>query len=153
MLLSEASTTLASTAHGRPPINSLWFWGGGTATIWKRDVRGAVLGDDGLLAACARHAGVAHHVDKRDLTEVLRKVTGDLLLVDHVEADGFDIGRFAQEVLKPACAALASGRLARLVIHDHHGELTMTRTARWRLWRRAGVFLEGLRRAGEAEAQ
>jgi len=151
MLLYEAPTNLTRMAEGRAPINSVWFWGGGTAPILKRDGRGAVLGADALLTACAQHAGIAHHDDKRALAELLRNAAGDLLLVDHVEAAEFDISRFAQEVLKPACAALASGRLARLVIHDRRGELSMTRAARWRLWRRAGVFLDGLRRARDEQ--
>ncbi len=153
MVLYEAPTNLARVAEGRAPINSVWFWGGGTAPLLKVGSRGAVLGDDALLAACARHAGIAHHADKREFTEVLRAVTGDALLVDHVEPGDFDITRFAREVLTPACAALASGRLASLVIHDQHGELLMTRAARWRLWRRAGVFLDGLRRARDEDTQ
>ena len=153
MLLYEAPTNLARVAQGRAPINSVWFWGGGTAPILKAAARGAVLGDDALLAACARHAGVAYHTDQRGLAAVLRATTGDVLLVDHVEASGFDITHFAREVLTPACAALASGRLASLVIHDHRGELVMSRSARWKLWRRAGVFLDGVQRALDEDAQ
>jgi hypothetical protein len=153
MLLYEAPTNLARAAAGRAPINSVWFWGGGTAPILKAGSRVAVLGDDALLAACARHAGIALERDKRALRDVLRTTAGDVLLLDHVEADGFDINAFAREILAPACAALASGRLATLVIHDHERELAMTRAARWRLWRRAGVFLDTLRRARDDEAR
>ena len=153
MLLYEAPTNLARSAQGQAPINSVWFWGGGTAPILKAAARSAVLGDDALLAACARHAGVAHHADKRGLATVLHATTGDVLLLDHVEASDFDITLFAREVLAPAGAALASGRLASLVIHDHRGELVMTRKARWKLWRRAGVFLDGVRRAHDDYAR
>ena len=107
----------------------------------------AVLGDDALLSACARHVGIDHRREPGVLRETLGVGNGNVLLLDHVEAEGFDIARFAHQVLAPSAAALASGRLATLAIHTHRGQLRMNRKARWKLWRRAGVFLDGLRRA------
>ena len=151
MLLYEAPTNLARVAAGRAPINSVWFWGGGTAPILKAEARGAVVGDDALLAACARHAGVAHHADRGALGEVLRHTEGDVLLLDHTDASGFDLSRFVVEVLAPARAALVRGRLATLTIHSQHGQLVMHRHALWKLWRRAGVFLDNVRRTLDPE--
>ncbi len=147
MLLYEAPTNLERVAQGRAPINSVWFWGGGTAPILKSGHYHAVLGDDALLGACARHVGITHRSEPAVLRETLGVGDGNVLLLDHVEAEGFDIARFAHQVLAPSAAALASGRLATLAIHTHHGQLRMNRMARWKLWRRAGVFLDGLRGA------
>ena len=147
MLLHSAPVNETRSAAGRAPINSVWFWGGGAAPPARRDASSTVLGDDALLATCAQHAGSVLHADKRMLAEVLRGVTGDVLLLDHVDVVDCDIERFEREVLRPAVAALASGRLTRVVIHDREAELSLTRGARWRLWRRGGQFLHALRAA------
>ncbi|RAO76129.1 phosphoglycerate mutase [Dyella jiangningensis] len=46
-------------ALGLPPINSLWLWGGGTLPNRVRTTLKGVIGDDVLLGALARRAGVA----------------------------------------------------------------------------------------------
>lgn len=147
MLLHSAPVNETRSAAGRAPINSVWFWGGGAAPSAGRDVSSTVLGDDDLLATCAQHAGCVHHADTGMLAEVLRGVTGDVLLLDHIDVADCDIERFEREVLRTAVAALASGQLTRVVIHDREGELSLTRGARWRLWRRASQLLDALRAA------
>ncbi|MBK8958360.1 MAG: hypothetical protein IPM80_07960 [Proteobacteria bacterium] len=153
MVLYGAPANDARGAAGRAPINSVWFWGGGSAPAIARGTRGAVLGDDDFLAALAHRAGLTHQRAAKGLEEVLHDACGDVLLLDHTGFEQCDVARFADEILAPASAALSRGRLAEVVIHAEGAELSLTRGARWRLWRRATVFLDALRRMREGEAR
>ena len=145
MLLYEAPTNQARAASGRAPINSVWFWGGGSPSMPRTVLGGAVLGDDALLAACARHAGFEYRREPAALAALLRERPGDVLLLDHHELETVDLSRFERDILAPALSALRRGRLAHVAIHGHHVELAFTPAARWRLWRRASRFLASLR--------
>lgn len=147
MLLYGAPVNDTRAATGRAPINSVWFWGSGTTPTLVAGERAAAVGDDDLIGACARHAGIVHEREPRRLEEVLHGARGDVLLLDHGDAAACDLGRFADGVLGPAFAALAKGRLAQVVIHVGPFEITVKRHTRWRIWRRAGAFIDALRRA------
>ena len=153
MLLYEAPTNQARAASGHAPINSVWFWGGGSPST-PRAVRGAaVLGDDALLAACARHAGIDYEREPTALAALLRELPGDVLLLDHCDLATVDLLRFERDILAPALGALRRGRLSHVVIHSHPIELAFTPAARWRLWRRASRFLAILRARQVADTE
>ena len=153
MLLYEAPTNQARAASGRAPINSVWFWGGGSPSMPRTVLGGAVLGDDALLAACARHAGFEYRREPTALAALLRERPGDVLLLDHHELEAVDLSRFERDILAPALSALRRGRLAHVAIHGHHVELAFTPAARWRLWRRASRFLASLRAHSVPQAE
>ncbi len=153
MLLYEAPTNQARAASGRATINSVWFWGGGSPSMPRTATGGAVLGDDALLAACARHAGIDYEREPTGLAALLRERSGDVLLLDHHDLETVDLSRFERDILAPALSALRRGRLAQVAIHSHQVELAFTPAARWRLWRRASRFLASLRAHSVAQAE
>src|SRR3546814_15930088 len=64
-LLNEAQIILHNhpwnarrAAAGKPPVNSLWFWGGGMLPDSVATHQGQVASDDVLLQALASNAGM-----------------------------------------------------------------------------------------------
>lgn len=58
VLLHQHPVNVTRRQHGLPPINSLWFWGGGSLPPRVTAHVNGVLGEDVLLLALARRAGI-----------------------------------------------------------------------------------------------
>ena len=153
MLLYEAPSNLARAASGRAPINSVWFWGGGMPSSPRARPGDSALGDDALLAACAQHAGISYRREPAALELHLQTHAGDVLLLDHLDAESVDLMRFERDILLPGLRALRRGRLKQMVIHGHGLELAFTPTACWRLWRRGQQLLVTARARLDADAE
>ncbi|MEQ8232821.1 MAG: hypothetical protein RLW61_21605 [Gammaproteobacteria bacterium] len=141
MLLHDCAVNDARAAAGQPPINGVWLWGAG-------ELPGAVAppafawGADDLLAACAAHAGVPHDDDPAALAHALARPPGAVVARWPRGAAG-SLEELLAGVIEPAAAALAAGRLARLVIDTAHAELVSTRGSRWRVWRNPARWIAG----------
>lgn len=134
-LLSEAQVVLHNhpwnarrVAQGKPPVNSLWFWGGGVLPDQVKSTHAHYRGDDEIAIALAHAAGILSPPQA-----VFSTGEGDTLfdLVAHR-----DLGRLERDWLVPAFNALREGSLARLVLETEDGlRLRQERKHRWRLWR------------------
>ena len=58
VILHQHTHNAARRQHGMPPINHLWLWGGGVLPTSVHTSLTQVAGDDLLLAALARQAGI-----------------------------------------------------------------------------------------------
>jgi hypothetical protein len=118
VLLHNHPRNAARIATGLPPVNSLWFWGGGALPDRVAASCACVLGEDFELRALARRAGAD-------------KATGDVL-VDHRRDR--DWTRMAA-ALRDGVAGRAA--FARTVVDFADGVRFELRPAqRWRVWRR-----------------
>jgi hypothetical protein len=140
-LLSEAQVVLHNhprnverIAAGLPPVNSLWFWGGGHAPDHVTTPHAAVFGVEPLLQALAHAAGVA-------ATPLPASFAGTEGLYDL--RDRRDAADLARDWLVPATEAVRRGDLPSLQFDfgDGHG-LAIERRQRWRVWRRPLATLE-----------
>jgi hypothetical protein len=111
VLLHNHPRNAARTAVGLPPVNSLWFWGGGTLPARVDCTSAAVLSEDAEVRALARLAGaravagetgsvLADLRRERDWTRVQDVVLADALnelgvRYDALELDFADGTRFA----------------------------------------------------------
>ena len=148
MLFHQHPVNQAREAHNRPPINSVWFWGGGECPAAARSPAAGLYADDPLTRGLARLAGAtvspapeyaedwmdaATEPDSLVALETIRHelIDGDLeAWVDGVAA--LDRGWFA-----PCRRWLQTGQLATLYLYPGNGQrYTLTRAARWRFWRR-----------------
>jgi hypothetical protein len=136
-LLSEAQVVLHNHPHnalriaaGKPPVNSLWFWGGGILPDHVTTSLVSVYTDDTTLLALAS-AGRARALPLPEgfapaatsTLHDLRAVRGTAALVN--------------EWLSPALAALQSGELERLRLDFEDGiGFTIEHRQRWRFWRK-----------------
>lgn len=117
-------------AAGRPPVNALWFWGGGMLPDHVSTTHAQVASDDVLLRALAANAGLAPAPGRR----CFEPAAGDGLF-DLREAR--DLAALDRDWLQPALGALRRGglRQLRLDFADGAGYL-LAPAQRWRFWRR-----------------
>jgi hypothetical protein len=132
-LLSEAQVILhqhplnaARVAAGKPPVNSLWFWGGSVLPDHVTTRHAQVHSDEVTLRALAKAAGV-------DGSSPSPQARAGLI---DVRAER-DLGVFISEWLQPALDALRTGDLAAVHLDCEDGvRFTLTRSQRWRFWRK-----------------
>jgi hypothetical protein len=58
VLLHQHSLNTRRLERGLPPVNSLWFWGGGVLPARVDTALGGVVGEDLLLLSLAQRAGI-----------------------------------------------------------------------------------------------
>ena len=129
MLFATHPVNLAREAARRPPINAVWFWGGGSLPEGVTSPYREVFADDPFATGLAHLASVP-----------VAAVPGSL---DHVDANGY-----ALVVLDPDAPDLdaawfgkvrAAARPVRIVMPAQTGTVvaTLTRSSRWRIFRSA----------------
>lgn len=136
-LLSEAQVVLHNhpwnaqrIAAGKPPVNSLWFWGGGVLPDHVGSVHRTVYADDVLLLSLALAAQVPGSALPARFV-----ATDEDALFDLRRAR--DIAVLSRDWLEPALAALQQGAIDRLRLDAGDGTgFGLGRRQRWRIWRR-----------------
>jgi hypothetical protein len=134
-LLSEAQVVLHQhpvnaqrIARGKPPVNSLWFWGGGVLPDHVTTSHASIASDEVTLRALAKSSNVAatdlpSHFETRAALFDLRPQR--------------DLHAIAEAWLSPALDALRAGTLAQLDLDCEDGtRWTLRRSQRWRFWRK-----------------
>ncbi|MFC7300167.1 phosphoglycerate mutase [Cognatiluteimonas weifangensis] len=137
VLLNEAQVVLHThpwnerrVAAGKPPVNSLWFWGGGQLPDHVSSPHAAVQADDTLLRALAAQAGLALAPYAPRFRLPATAALCDLRELRDPDA-------LCADWLAPALDALRRGELARLQLDFADGEgYLLLRPQRWRWWRR-----------------
>ncbi|WP_101924788.1 MULTISPECIES: phosphoglycerate mutase [Luteimonas] len=135
ILLHNHPWNAARIAAGKPPVNALWFWGGGPLPDARSASDGryaAVRTDDATLQALASPVAQVG-----GLPDSWTPDDGDTL---SDLSSLRDLRQLQAAWLQPAIAAVARGELRTLTVDDEDGQvLHLRRRHRWRLWRRARV--------------
>jgi hypothetical protein len=137
-LLSEAQIVLHNhpwnarrAAEGKPPVNSLWFWGGGASPDRVATRFASVASDDMLVRGLAVRAGL--EAGGRHEAFAMPRA-GDALLDADAKADP---GSLFTQWLLPALQAVQRGGLDALTLDFADGaRFDLHAGQRWRLWRR-----------------
>ncbi len=132
-LLNEAQVVLHNhplnakrVAEGKPPVNSVWFWGGGKLPDQVRCSFERVVTSDKELQAVCRAAGAACGQDL-----ILKNGS----LIDARAAR--DVPILLKNLLIPAMQAIANRKLSKLLLDFADGkQFVLLPSQRWRLWRR-----------------
>lgn len=131
ILLHNHPWNAKRVAQGKPPINSLWFWGGGILPDFVRTPHASVYADEAQLRALA----CAADKDTLEVLPAVFKMPDTDSLFDLRDAQ--DLAAFEDHWLQPACDALRQGKLQRLVLDCEDGNTyTLRGSQRWRFWRR-----------------
>ena len=136
-LLSEAQVVLHNHPHnaariaaGKPPVNSLWFWGAGLLPDHVATPARAVASGDILLRALGTAAGV----------EVVDRPGGFAPPTDDAVFDLRDLrdeARLQSNWIAPAVDAVRGRTLERLVLDCEDGTVfALSPAHRWRFWRK-----------------
>jgi hypothetical protein len=136
-LLSEAQVVLHNhpvnaqrAAAGKPPVNSLWFWGGSTLPDHVTTAYTKILSDDDAFQAfaAAAKASVAAlpqryaTVDEKSLLDLRRSR---------------DLTPLQSQWIEPLLRDLRAGALDTIVLDFADGaRFTLRANQRWRFWRR-----------------
>ena len=136
-LLSEAQVVLhnhpqnaARLAAGKPPVNSLWFWGGGVLPDYVTTTHALVQSDDATILALA----AAAKTPTAALPVRYALTTVDALLDLRAARDAHAL---AIDWLAPAIDAIRRGELERLRLDCEDGMgFVLERRQRWRFWRK-----------------
>ncbi len=133
-LLSEAQVALHQhplnaqrQAAGKPPVNSLWFWGGGVPPDHVTTSHALVQSNEVTLRALAKAA----KIDGIDLT-------GKLGLAGLVDLRAVrDLRELDTHWFAPALQRLRMGAMTSLHLDCEDGaQFTLARNQRWRFWRK-----------------
>ena len=136
MLLHEAPVNAVRESAGKAPINSVWFWGLGALPVRPAAPLGTVIGDEDLVAACARYCGVRHHREVQGVSAGTFETPGSFAIVYELEPLAQGLEHFERNVWVPACAALHQGRFDELRLSTRDTAFALTRRQRWQFWRR-----------------
>ena len=148
-LLNEAQVILhnhplnaSRIARGKPPVNSLWFWGGGTLPDFVI-IEGHAYGDEALLRGLAELAKSPARPLPARWSATLREAEAvvDLRALR-------EVATLARDWVLPATTALRNEDRLHLDFADGSG-FTIARSQRWRFWRRALPHLAEPDRRGE----
>ena len=148
VLLHAHAVNRSREASGRPPVNSLWPWGGGMLPAPIRAPFDVCLTDSPVFAGLARHLGAraaalpARWPAEADATATLAVL--DTLATSASAADALawrkELARLDAEWFAPLLAALDSGRLGSLELEftgPRGGHLVrIGGGARWTRWMR-----------------
>jgi hypothetical protein len=142
-LLSEAQVALHQhplnaerAAAGKPPVNSLWFWGGGVLPDHVTTSHASVRSNEITLRALAKTA----NADGGDLPPTGFKgaeppSTPGSHLFDLRSLR--DLRALDADWMQPALDAVKAGTLSSLVLDCEDGaRFTFLRSQRWRFWRK-----------------
>ncbi|KAF1700675.1 phosphoglycerate mutase [Pseudoxanthomonas suwonensis] len=122
----------ARADHGRPAVNSLWFWGAGVAPDSVQSSYMNVRSPDPLLQALAGEAGAATTTPAADTA---RGAIGDSL-VDLRHLRSLDV--LGTQVLPPLLASMERDEFDTLLLDFEDGtRLRLRRGQRWRFWRKS----------------
>ncbi len=130
ILLHNHPLNAVRIARGQPPVNSLWFWGGGVLPDFV-SIEGAVFGDEALLCGLADLAKSPARPLPPRYSQTLRETEATVDLRSSRE-----VASLASDWIVPAATALRGNDLLELDFSDGGG-FTVTRAQRWRLWRRS----------------
>lgn len=144
-LLSEAQVVLHNhpwnarrAAAGKPPVNSLWFWGGGVLPDHVTTRITVVQTDESMLRALAIASGTNVSAQPAGFMTPQRDTLVDLRATR-------DLASLTQDWLLPAIVALRRGALQHVQLDFSDGSgYRLERRQRWRFWRKP---LSGLRHA------
>ena len=149
LLLHVSPLNAEREQRGRPPVNSLWFWGGGVLPRVGQGTWSAVWSDGPLARGLGRLAGAALHAlppGAEDWLQAADAAGAHLLAFEPgptigQRGDGTawrqSVECFEQRWLSPLLGALRAGDIASLALYSERGtgrRLVRTDLRRW--WRR-----------------
>lgn len=149
LLLHASPLNVEREQRGRPPVNSLWFWGGGVLPRVGQGTWTAVWSDGPLARGLGHLAGAALHALPPEAEDWLQAadVAGAHLLAFEPgpmigqRGDGTawrqSVECFEQRWLSPLLGALRAGDIASLTLYSERGAgRRLVRAGLWRWWRR-----------------
>jgi len=150
ILLHSSKVNETREGAGRLPVNSLWFWGGGSLPSLPAQPWVSVRAEDPVALSLARLAEVPTAPPPDSLADCLSECAGgeQLIVLDagrvparygDVEAWNAGFDHYERDWFVPLLDALRAGEVASATLIDESGTgftITGQQTRRWWRWRR-----------------
>lgn len=134
MALHEQAVNQRRTATGRPPINSLWLWGGGIAPEIVSRPQPVLFADEPLLQGYWRSASAPSRAWPGSMAACLDETSDGFVAALPRQSTDDAMLRQSLETLRDA---MRSGRLSELILLFQDGlQAHVKRTHQLRFWRR-----------------
>lgn len=141
MSLHDHEVNRRRMAAGRPPVNSLWLWGGGLAPPQETRALPPLYSNDPLLLGYWDSANASARLWPGDMAECIRDRHGAGFVA--VAPETGDSPDFLEDCLAQLRAALRQKRLDRVTILFRDGcRADIIRSHRLRFWRRDSRLLD-----------
>ncbi|MDE2090470.1 MAG: hypothetical protein KGJ08_01045 [Gammaproteobacteria bacterium] len=134
MLFHEQPVNLAREASGRPSINSLWLWGGGSLPETTATRPGRVLTDIPLVTGLALFAG-SHYKAWTGKLDMPMDFEDQLIAIDCAHESA--LMHIEDQLAVPLLRGLREGQISALLIYPgNQHSYRVTRTSLRQPWRR-----------------
>jgi hypothetical protein len=145
MVLHACAVNQHREAQGQPPVNSLWFWGGGRLPAMGPVLWQAVWGDTPLAQGLGRLAAIPTYTRPTLAAEWLQQARGGHhLLVWHELQELMSyrewpqwrdvLNAFLQRWIEPLLISLKANEIAGLELYPGDGWVYRTTRRQWRRW-------------------
>ncbi len=144
MLLHDCAPNERRIAAGRPPVNSVWLWGGEAQPAGAAPAVDCMVSDDSLVQACAAHCAVACRpaADADWLDAVLAGGHERVVVACPPGAAAPSLDIFSAHFFAPARRALRARQLRALTVTTAAGSFRLQAGDGWRIWRRTAAFVQ-----------
>ncbi len=141
LVLHDVPVNAARRARGRPPVNGLWFWGGGSLSEVAQGAPDCVWSDDPLAIGLAIAGRIAHHPLPANAVRWLAGAgAGQHLVVFGAAVREMPVEAFEDLWIAPLIAAMRAGELESLTLAAENATLLCgTRATMRRWWRRRAM--------------
>lgn len=138
LVLHDSPVNAARRARGQPPVNSLWFWGGGSVSEVAQGAPDCVWSDDPLATGLAIAGRIAHQPTPASAAHWLAGArAGDHLVMLGAAARETSLETFENLWIAPLIAAMRAGELESLTLAAENAPLLHGTRATMRRWWRA----------------
>ena len=137
MLLHEHPVNVEREKVGSPPVNGVWFSGGGVLPPRPSPLPAiSTYADAGIAVALAAHGGAPAQPLPLSLAIALESASGAELVVV-APGSGVTLARIEHSYAEPARSAVARGQLSEVsILAQHDGDAICWRARRPGLWQR-----------------
>jgi hypothetical protein len=140
MLLHECPVNQARVEAGKPPVNSIWFWGAGSLTAPDNPSAQHLICADDIAAACAGYFAIDYHRNAHTLAGIVSRATGPVAILCPPDSAEGRLKPFMDEIFQPALVGLRERRVADISVITGPSRFVLSRAALRRFWRRSQPF-------------
>ena len=143
MILHESSVNQRRLSIGKMPVNSLWFWGGGSIPVRNATTEHVFFGKDDFSASCAAFFGCDYSQNLLEVPERLEAGKGvTTIILPPQKADSFIVA-LLDDIFPQILLALKKKKISSAIISFNNQKHSITSRTQCRFWR-ATKTLESL---------
>jgi len=148
MVLHDCEVNKRRLSGGKPPVNSIWLWGGGEQPLVTKPKITAVFANDHFSTSCANFSNLAvSGVEDIDLSMIHSYARG--LVAIPPKYNLRETNQILHRVIKYAVSSLKSGELDELLIVSDRDTFLIDRQMLRRFWKRRKSLMRRIMDRGD----